>query len=323
MVNVTRPELTSPMILKYGTREVIHQHGQFARQVRAALGVDLWLPKMPRAIAQSMTVSSVRRDSVATRALRLDSVASKIDDFVTANVSAIKSLGDQPLGQVEKLVLQAFGSGMRYETLAKEILRRFDVAKSSARLIARSQLGRLNAQVAMERQRELGIKQWIWMTVVDERVRKTHRALHGQIYDYDPEGRQPPFAVGSEPNCRCSPHPVFADVMAALGAFDSDQPDPGEADPRRALFSVPIGLPPGLNPNVYKPGFKLPPSDVPIPGFDVDRARQARGIPKPPKLARPVKAARPAVIPQTKVKQQAKAPGLVNFRTGGSSVDEE
>ncbi len=239
MAAVTRQDVTARFVTAIGTREVVHQHNQFSRQVRAALGVYLWTPKVPKArhVIVGRT-DSVRLDS---RALRYDSVGSRLDEFVTANVAQIKSLGNQPLDQIEKLVLDAFSIGKRHETLAKEIQQRFVVAESSARLIARSQLGRLYARVAIDRQKEIGLKQWQWMTVLDEAVRATHKVLHGQIYDHDPDGRQPPFPVGYEPNCRCSPQPVFGSALDMLDALERGEMDPDDipTSPTSVSISVP------------------------------------------------------------------------------------
>jgi SPP1 gp7 family putative phage head morphogenesis protein len=207
-----------PMLLGIATRTSVHQHSQLDRQVKAALGVPLWLPK---------TVP-VRLDSSS---MRLDAVDAKIEAFVTHNVSVIQSLGDQPLDEIEKLVTRAFLTGQRHENLAKDIERRFEVARSSARLIARSQLAALNGQVMRDRHRQLGIARWRWQTMRDEAVRKTHAALgamadRGVTYNYDGTGPQPPFETGQEANCRCISSPIFDDILAMLDELEAG--DDGE-----------------------------------------------------------------------------------------------
>lgn len=307
MSMVTRHDMTAPFITNIGTREIVHQHGQFSRQVKAALGVELWTPKVPRpprshAIPRG---DSIRPDA---RALRMDSVASRLEEFVSANVAQIKSLGDQPLGQVEKLVLEAFASGKRPETLAKEILKRFEVAKSSARLIARSQLGRLHAQVAMDRQREIGLKQWQWMTVLDEAVRKEHAALHGKIYDYDPDGRQPPFLPGHPPNCRCGASPIFSGALAAIGALESGELDPDDDLPSTNPVSVPVRpphpapIPTSAAPRPAAPTLPDKSATASVPPFPHQAPapsppQQIAPTPIRPPAAPP--APSPAVVPQT------------------------
>ncbi|QBX99536.1 hypothetical protein E2K80_01340 [Rhodophyticola sp. CCM32] len=70
------------------------------------------------------------------------------------------------------------------------------------------------------RQRELGIEQYTWETVGDERVRAGHAALDGRVFRWDSDGERP----GEAPNCRCSARPVPPDtgigVLGPLGLLD-------------------------------------------------------------------------------------------------------
>lgn len=209
----TQRTVTLPLIASVARRANAHQREQFARQVKAALGVDLWTPRSV----------DIRTDAASSRGVRLDAAAHTVDAFIAHNVSLIKSLGDQPLDEVEGLVARAFSIGTRHETLAKEIERRFDVARSSARLIARDQLGKLNGQLAADRQKEIGVKRWEWQTVGDGAVRKTHAALEDNVYSYSGDP-QPPFMPGEEVNCRCSPRPIFEEILQAIDSGEDLTP---------------------------------------------------------------------------------------------------
>lgn len=182
----------------FGHRIAAHQRQQFAKQVKAALGVD------PALIGVDMHVAG-----------------GKLADFVAENVSLIRSLTTTPLGEVQNLVTRSFAAGDRHEDLAQEIEGRFDVARSRARLIARDQTGKLNAQMARDGNKQIGVDRWRWRSMRDDAVRDEHRELDRQSeiepfsYSGD-DGEVPPILPGEEVQCRCYDEAVFDDILTAL-----------------------------------------------------------------------------------------------------------
>jgi len=141
-----------------------------------------------------------------------------VDHFAHENAALIRSLGERTLGDVEKAVANAFRTGARHETLADEIARRFEIADNHARLIARDQIGKLNAQVTRARHRELGIARFRWLSMHDERVRPHHEAMttkNGGVWSYEGPGR-PSFFPGEEVLCRCAEQPLFDEILALV-----------------------------------------------------------------------------------------------------------
>ncbi len=136
--------------------------------------------------------------------------------FVQENVRLITSIPERYFDDVETSVIRAFRSGQRAEQLADKIGERYDVSSSRAALIARDQIGKLNAQVNEIRMTNLGIARYTWRTSKDERVRESHAELEGEVFDWD-GGRQPPEGHPGMPiQCRCSPEPYLADILDAL-----------------------------------------------------------------------------------------------------------
>jgi len=85
---------------------------------------------------------------------------------------------------------------------------RTDVSDSRARLIARDQVSKLNGQLTKERQEDLGVSNYIWRTVGDERVRDTHEDNDGELFSWD----SPPGETGhpgEDYQCRCWAEPVL------------------------------------------------------------------------------------------------------------------
>jgi SPP1 gp7 family putative phage head morphogenesis protein len=115
------------------------------------------------------------------------------------------------LADVSRVVEQAHRNGLRVEVLAQELKDRFKVSNSRAELIARDQVLKLNGQISRQRHQALGIRQYIWITAADERVREGHALLHGstQSYDNPPDVGDGRFEnPGGDYNCRCIAQPV-------------------------------------------------------------------------------------------------------------------
>lgn len=133
-----------------------------------------------------------------------------ISGFVAENVSLIKSVQQQFLGQVEQVVLRGLRSGLRSEEIAKQLVGeggRASVAESRAALIARDQTNKLYGQLTEMRQVSAGVEKYVWRTALDERVRPEHAEREGRTYSWsDPPADGHP---GEPINCRCYAEPVI------------------------------------------------------------------------------------------------------------------
>lgn len=160
---------------------------QFARQLKAALGVDL------------------TTDPVLT---------TQRAEFQRENLALIRSLTAEHVDRVARALRE--GVGERVETLRDRIMAQTSAVRSRASLIARDQVLKLNANVSHARHQAAGITEYIWRTSRDERVRETHRDLDGQRFRYD----TPPIVdpkrgrrenPGGDYSCRCTAEPVIPD----------------------------------------------------------------------------------------------------------------
>ncbi len=135
------------------------------------------------------------------------------------NVGLIKSITSDHFDQIERMVYENVIQG---RTSAKSMiveLRELGVKTDArARFIARDQTSKLTAAVNRERNQALGITEYIWRTVADERVRigrdKTingpgsHRAKNGKKFSWD----KPPKDTGhpgEDYQCRCVAEPII------------------------------------------------------------------------------------------------------------------
>lgn len=195
-------EQMSVVVAAYARRIAEHQRAEFARAVKAALGVD-----------------------IALLGVEMSARAARLADFTAENVSLIRSLTTTPLDEVERLIVRAFAAGDRHEDIAKEIEHRFNVARSRARLIARDQVGKLNAQVGRDANKSIGLNQFRWRSVRDKSVRPQHQEWDRKSkiapFSYDgTDGYRPPELPGEAVQCRCYDEAVFDAILAEVDALE-------------------------------------------------------------------------------------------------------
>ncbi len=112
-------------------------------------------------------------------------IRNAMEMFVSDNVRLIKSISEDLLGRVQEVVFANVRRGSSYTTLAQELQKTFTISEKRARLIAKDQINKLNADLTRQRHKELGITDYKWSTSQDERVRKSHQVLQGKICTYD------------------------------------------------------------------------------------------------------------------------------------------
>lgn len=174
----------------YANQTAVYQKQQLARQTRAALGIDPFIAD--------------KRLLPLTQA------------FVDANVGLVKGLTDDVASRMEKSALTAIQDGQLYNEFSERMQSTFGLSESRATLIARDQTGKLYGQLNATRQRELGVKSFVWRTSEDERVRDEHEALDGQTFDFDDP---PEEGLPGEPiQCRCTAEPDFSDILGEADA---------------------------------------------------------------------------------------------------------
>lgn len=127
------------------------------------------------------------------------------------NVQLIKTLPDRHFASLQSSVLSAITQGTRVEDIEEMIDSRFNSMKANAELIARDQVGKLNGQLTEMSQTDLGVKEYVWRTAGDDRVRGTHAHNNGLIFSWnDPP---PTGHPGEDFQCRCYAEPIISDLI--------------------------------------------------------------------------------------------------------------
>jgi SPP1 gp7 family putative phage head morphogenesis protein len=136
------------------------------------------------------------------------------DKWTAENVGLIKTIPGETLGKMKDIVKQGYLSGANTKSIALQIQQSYDVDKNHALFIARDQIAKLNAQITQEQQSDAGVKEYVWRTMNDGRVRSCHARLNNKRFKYS----EPPCVdekngryanPGEDYQCRCVALPVF------------------------------------------------------------------------------------------------------------------
>lgn len=137
-----------------------------------------------------------------------------LEKWVEYNVSLINTIPEETLDKMRDIVYDGFTNGKTTTRMVKEIQHTYGVSRKRAELIARDQTAKLNGQIQRAQQQDAGITEYIWYTVGDGRVRKSHAALNGKKFSWndppvvdDRTGRR--CHPGEDYQCRCIGRPVF------------------------------------------------------------------------------------------------------------------
>lgn len=174
---------------KFGDRTQRHNKEQLNRQVKAALGIDIY-----------------KADP---------SLKPKIADFAAENVALIRNVSADYYSKIETITVRAARTGIRHEELAKQLAERFEFSERRAALIARDQIGKLYGEINQARQTDLGVDSFIWRTSQDNRVRDEHAEREGVSFLWSGE-LDPDDLPGQPVLCRCYAEPDFSGILASL-----------------------------------------------------------------------------------------------------------
>lgn len=134
-----------------------------------------------------------------------------LQPHITRNIALIKRIPQDLNAKVnENFQKIVFDQGFSEDVMLDMLTQRFKVASSHAQLIARDQVGKTIGALTKIRHAQAGIKQYVWRTSDDERVRESHQVLEGNLFSWS----SPP-AIGhpGQPiQCRCTAEPYIPGV---------------------------------------------------------------------------------------------------------------
>lgn len=118
-------------------------------------------------------------------AIRSDDIDTLLAVRVAENAALITSIKNQYAEEVGKVVRDNILAGERSTRLITDIKEKGQVSENRAKLIARTETSRANAQITRLRSEALGSQTYIWSTVIDERTRRDHIVMDGKLCRFD------------------------------------------------------------------------------------------------------------------------------------------
>lgn len=193
------------------------------QSIRIGAEVSAWNQKRQFRLIRSSILTAVSREAISGSYERLslrpmmeiDLFGNEpwlLDQLASYNrqiSSLIKSLSQEQVSKISGAVLRAMQSGDAWKDVSKEIQKGIGICERRANLIARDQVSKLNGALTRHRQMQAGIKNYVWRTSLDERVRPSHKANEGKVFSWrkapDNTGHNHP---GGDYQCRCTAEPV-------------------------------------------------------------------------------------------------------------------
>lgn len=133
---------------------------QFTRNFQNAFGIDLSSIIEKEALSDTLAVA------------------------VKKNVNLITSIKNDFINDIGSNVFTNYKKGFRHSELINEIRARGNVSYSRAKLIARDQTAKINADFEEERNKKLGFDIYKWKGTGDERERDSHVVLNNMLCKY-------------------------------------------------------------------------------------------------------------------------------------------
>lgn len=141
-------------------------------------------------------------------------VSVKFNELQNEQVTLIKSLPLNAAQKVHEWTAKGIAQGQRVDAIVERIQGLGGLTRNRAKLIARTETARAQANLREARAVALGSEGYIWHTVGDSAVRDDHAELDGKFFKWtDPPIADQRSGVRSHPggiyNCRCFAEVIF------------------------------------------------------------------------------------------------------------------
>lgn len=113
--------------------------------------------------------------------IRHEDINEYLDVAIKNNVALIKSIKTDYMKDIGDVLRNNLLDGARSTDLITQIKERGQVNENRAKFIARDQTSKANADLTEIRSKALGSTTYAWSGSMDERERKTHKAMEGKL----------------------------------------------------------------------------------------------------------------------------------------------
>ena len=140
-------------------------------------------------------------------------ISSFMEQRVADNVGLVRTIPQRFHDKLRTRVGETFAASPFDQQALSQVLRQeFKSSGWNLRRLTRDQSQKLNAQLTQVRHGQLGVTRYVWRTSEDERVRETHQAHNGKMYEW---ANPPPVTghPGQDVLCRCTAEGVVSDAQ--------------------------------------------------------------------------------------------------------------
>ena len=137
-----------------------------------------------------------------------------LEQWFRENMQMISSIPQELVRQIRDILWEDITNRATTEQMVKHIQHTCQVSENRAKFIARDQVGKLQAQLTRQQQTDAGVREYIWSSKRDSKVRHQHRKLNGNKFSWDSPPLSDPRTgrhchPGEDYGCRCTAIPVF------------------------------------------------------------------------------------------------------------------
>jgi SPP1 gp7 family putative phage head morphogenesis protein len=128
-------------------------------------------------------------------------------DYSHSTSLPIKNWADETVLDLREKVQQMVYQGQRPDAIAKLIENKYAQSRRKAQFIARQESSLFLSSFHRARMKDISVKRWVWVSVMDERTREEHRHLDGKIFLMDApptDSKGQEIYPGTPFGCRCT-----------------------------------------------------------------------------------------------------------------------
>ena len=217
-----RADWTQQQIIREMSEEAEKRNIELTKEEMVAIGAGILLSEMLSASEEKRkAIESILKNrpagadiiasSEAQLALTAQAKLKQLEEiWVRENLDLIGSLEAETLRKLRDELTRLIADGIPEDEIADRLTefleKQLEVETNRAVLIGSDQVGKLNGRLMQYWQQSAGIEEYRWQTMMDNRVRPSHRERQGLIFRWDspPPDGHPSMAI----RCRCVADPV-------------------------------------------------------------------------------------------------------------------
>lgn len=135
-----------------------------------------------------------------------------VTDWIENNVEWASKIPEETITDIKGIVYSEYLNGKAVQEIIDDIKLEYTSATKRNKALVINRVANINTEITKQKHQDAGVNYYIWWTRLDERVRKSHKKLHGKKFSWN----EPPETdggrhchPGEDYGCRCIALPSF------------------------------------------------------------------------------------------------------------------